>query len=370
MKIPPIDLGTEYLSLKKEINEAVEKVFRSGNFILGEEVKLFEEEFARYCRVKYAVGVNSGTDALFLGCLSLDIGRGDEVIMPAFTYIATALAVSFTGAKPVFVDINPVTYNIDVTKIEEAITKRTKAILPVHLYGQPADMEPLLKIARRYNLKVIEDCAQAHGAEYQGKRVGGFGDVGCFSFYPTKNLGAYGDGGMVVTNNNKIYKRLLMLRDYGRKSRYEHIIKGYNSRLDTIQAAILSIKLKYLDKWNTERREKARIYNRLLKDMDGIITPTEANYAKHIYHIYAVRVKNRDAIYDALRQKGIGVLIHYPIPLHLQRAYRELSYKRGDFPVAERVSKEVLSLPIHPNLSKREIEFVVKQLKGMRSYGD
>jgi len=371
MKVPFVDLEKQYLEIKKEVDKGLEKLFRKGNFILGEEEKIFEEEFAKYIGTKYAVGVNSGTDALFLGLLSLGIGKGDEVIVPAFTYIATSLAVSYTGAKPVFVDIEEKTYNIDVEKIREVVNKRTKAIIPVHLYGHPANMEPILKIAQEYNLKIVEDCAQAHGAIYKIKnqkskiknvKVGSLGDIGCFSFYPTKNLGACGDGGMVVTNDKKIYEKLLMLRDYGRKSRYEHIIKGYNSRLDTLQAIILSAKLKRLDKWNDMRRRNANIYCKYLGENKEIILPQEEPYAKHVYHIFAVRVKNRDKICEKLQKKGISVLIHYPIPLHLQEAYKELGYKKGDFPVAEKVAGEVLSLPMYPHLEERDIQKVCSVL--------
>lgn len=368
MRIPFTDLYAQHKEIESEMTCAIEGVIKRSNFILGEELRLFEQEFSKYFNKKFAVGVNSGTDALFLGLLSLGIGEGNEVIVPAFTYIATALAVSFTGARPVFVDINEDNYNIDVNKIKDAITKKTKAIIPVHLYGQAADMKPILEIAKRYNLKVVEDTAQAHGAEYKmsgnsWQMVGSIGDIGCFSFYPTKNLGAWGDGGMVVTDDENIYKRLLMLRDYGRKSRYEHVTLGYNSRLDTIQAAVLRIKLRCLEKWNALRRENAEIYTKKLKNIEGLITPKESNYAKHIYHIYAVRVKNRDKVIEELAKKDISVLIHYPIPLHLQGVYKYLGYNVGNFPIAEKVAKEVISLPMFPHLKQSQIEFVVKTLK-------
>lgn len=384
MKIPFIDLRPQYLEIKKRLDSALLNLFKKGDFILGREVKLFEKEFAKYCNVKFAVGVNSGTDALFLGLLSLGIGKGDEIIVPAFTFIASSLAISFTGARPVFVDIDEKTYNIDINKIKNAITKRTKAILPVHLYGQPADMQPILKIAKKYDLKIVEDACQAHGAIYKNpksqrgpqereggggvgvpnpKKVGSLGDIGCFSFYPTKNLGCCGDGGMVVTDNESIYKKLLMLRDYGRKSRYEHTSIGYNSRLDTIQAVILRIKLKYLDKWNVLRRDKAHFYTDKLKGTEDITVPYEADYAYHVYHIYAIRVKDRDKLVKRLTDKGIGVLIHYPIPLHLQKVYKDLGYKKGDFPAAEKVANEIISLPMYPHLKKTQIEYVVEALK-------
>ena len=367
MKIPFVDFRAQYKSIKNAVDKATCRVLGSGSFILGEDVGLFEKEFARYCGARYAVGVNSGTDALFLGLRSLGIGQGDEVIIPAFTYIATALAVSFTGAVPVFVDIDPRSYNIDVTKIERAISKKTKAILCVHLYGQPCNMRIIMQLARRHRLKLVEDCAQAAGVQYRGKKVGTFGDVGCFSFYPTKNLGACGDGGIVITSKKQTYRMLLMLRDYGRKNRYEHWIKGYNSRLDTIQAAILRIKLKKLDKWNALRRKKAKAYNQFLSRVDGVLPPRALNEAEHVYHVYAVRVRNRDRIYNSLRKKGVNVLIHYPKPLHLQRAYAELGHKCSDFPVAERVAEEILSLPLYPELSVKDIKRVVSQLKSCLS---
>jgi len=278
MKVDYFTLNRQWENIKDEVKGPIEKVIQSGRFILGEDVGLFEEEFAKYCGVRYGVGVNSGTDALFLACLACGIGKGDEVIVMPYTYIATTLAISMAGARPVFVDIDEKTYNIDISKIEKAITKKTKAILPVHLCGHPADMKPLMEIARKYNLKIIEDCAQAHGALYKDKKVGGFGDASCFSFYPTKNLGAFGDGGMVLTNSEKIKEILLLLRDYGRKGRYEHIIKGYNSRLDTLQAAILRVKFRHLDEWNEKRRKIAALYTKLFKERKlDIILPYEAD---------------------------------------------------------------------------------------------
>lgn len=370
MRVPFLDLSKQHRQIKKDSDRALRKAIARYDFILGEDVVIFEKEFARYTNRKFAVGVNSGTDALFLGLLSLGIGPGDEVIVPAFTYIASALAVSFTGARPVFVDIHEDTYNIDVNKIEKVITKNTKAIIPVHLYGQPADMNPILGIAKAYNLKVIEDAAQAHGARYKISAnrwgiTGSMGEIGCFSFYPTKNLGAFGDGGMVVVDDKETYKKLLMLRDYGRKSRYEHVTLGYNSRLDTIQAAILRVKLKYLSEWNDMRRQIAKSYTDRLKDIKGIILPYEADYARSVYHIYVVRVKNRDMVVMQLTKKGIGVLIHYPISLHLQKVYKSLSYKTNAFPVAEKVSREVISLPIYPYLKEAQIKLIADTLKAI-----
>jgi len=370
MRVPFIDLNAQYRQIRKDIDASFNRLFAKGDFIFGDAVRKFEAEFARYCGVKYAVSLNSGTDALFLGLLSLNIKEKDEVIVPALTYIASALAVSMCGARVVFVDIDEETYNIDTSKIEKAVTKKTKAIVPVHFYGQVADMQPIIKIAKKYNLKIVEDAAQAHGAQWRNrngklKKAGSIGNVGCFSFYPTKNLGAFGDGGIVTTNDEAVYKRLIMLRDYGRKDRYAHIIKGYNSRLDSIQAIILRAKLKHLDKWNKTRQKNAQIYNAQLSNCKKVIIPKAANYSTHIYHIYGVRVKNRNIIYEKLKKQGIGVLIHYPIPLHLQKAYKELSYRKGDFPVAEKVASQILSLPMYPHIKKEQIKVVVDKLKGL-----
>ncbi len=368
MKIQFLDLNSEHKKISKQIKHAIDRVIKRSDFVLGEDVKLFEAEFAKFCHVQYAVGVSSGTAALFLALESLGIKPGDEVIVPDFTYIATALAVSYTGARPVFVDIDEKTYNIDVNKIEQAITKNTKAIIPVHLYGQPADMAAILKIAKKYNLKVIEDAAQAHGSSVnidgQWCAIGGIGDIGCFSFYPTKNLGALGDGGIITTNSGEVYKKMLMLRDYGRVSRYEHSMVGYNSRLDTLQAAILQIKLKRLNLYNQSRNKVANIYNRLLKDVEDVIIPWIAPFVKSVYHVYALRIKNRQVALDAFKKAGISVLIHYPIPLHLQIAYQNLGYRKGDFPVSEKICNEIVSLPIYPGFKKAQIEFIVKTLKG------
>ncbi len=362
MNVQFIDFRKQYETVKNDIDVGLKRVFETGNFILGKEEKDFENEFAKYCDAQYAVGVNSGTDALYLAVAALDIGEGDEVILPTFTFIATALCVSYTGAKPVFVDIEPETYNIDPQTIAKVITPRTKAIIPVHIYGQPANMQEILAIARTHQLKVIEDAAQAHGAAYKGRRVGSLGDVACFSFYPTKGLGAFGDGGMIVTNDPEIYEKALMLRDYGRKGRYEHKIKGYNSRLDTVQAVILSAKLKHLDKWNKMRVEKAAYYDEYLKKIKGVKLPKTKNDRTHVYQTFAVRMKNRDKVCQALQNKGIGVLIHYPIPLHLQEAYQELGHQRGDFPVSEEIAGEILSLPMFPHITKKQIQYVCEQI--------
>jgi len=361
-QISLVNLKAQYCLIKKEIDEAIGRVLNNCNFIMGEEVEKFEEEFANFCNAKYAIGVSSGTDALFLALKAINIQKGDEVITVPNTFIATTEAITMVGGKIKFVDINRDTYNIDVTKIEAAITKRTKAIIPVHLFGQPADMDPILEIAKKYNLKVIEDAAQAHGAEYKGKKVGSLGDLACFSFYPGKNLGAYGDAGAVVTNDPEIAQKIAMLRNHGRIKKYEHDFEGYNSRLDAIQAAVLRVKLKYINSWNKARRKHADLYKELLQN-DNVILPIEDKNSKHVYHIFAIRVKNRDRLLNKLKNAGIGVGIHYPIPLHLQPAYRYLGYKAGDFPETERCSSELLSLPMFPELSEKEIKLIVNMIK-------
>lgn len=364
MSIPFIDFSEQYGATKDEIQSGLEKVFQKGDFILGQAAKDFEVNFANYCGAKYGVGVNSGTDALYLAIASLGVHEGDEVILPTFTFIATALCVSYAGATPVFVDVENDTYNIDPQAFEKAITPRTKAVIPVHLYGQSANMAEIIAVAKKHNIKIIEDAAQAHGASYQGKRIGSLGDVACFSFYPTKSLGAFGDAGMIVTNDPAINEKALMLRDYGRQGRYEHKIKGYNSRLDTIQAVVLAAKLKHLDKWNEMRAQKAAYYNQCLKDVKGVVTPTVKSDRTHVYQTYAVRVKGkRDQVMEALKTKGISALIHYPIPLHLQEAYKELNGKRGDFPVAEALADEVLSIPMFPHMTHQQIDTVCAALK-------
>ncbi len=363
MNVPFIDFNPQYQTIKEEIDSGLKAVFEKGNFILGQEEKDFETEFSRFCDVSYGVGVNSGTDALYLALGALNVGPGDEVILPPFTFIATALCISYTGATPVFVDVEEGTYNIDPQKFKEAITDKTKVVMPVHLYGQPANMDEINTIAKERNLSVIEDAAQSHGARYKDKRVGSLGDIACFSFYPTKALGAFGDGGMIVTDNKDIYEKTLMLRDYGRQGRYEHKIKGFNSRLDTVQAVILSAKLKHLDEWNKMRNDHACYYNELLGDGNGIKTPQIQDDRSHVFQTYAVRVKNRDKVVAAMKDKGIGVLIHYPIPLHLQEAYADLGHKSGDFPVSEKIAGEILSLPMFPHMQKEQVEYVCECLK-------
>ena len=364
--IPFVDLKAQYNSIKEEIDEAIQRVLDTTSFIMGEELKKFEVEFARFCDVKYAIGVANGSDALILALRACGIGKGDEVITVPHTFISTAEAISIVGGKIVFVDIDPKNYTIDVSKIEEKINERTKAIIPVHLYGQPADMDPIMKLAKKYNLKVIEDAAQAHGAEYKGKKVGSIGDVSCFSFYPGKNLGAYGDAGMITTNNEEIAEKVKLLRNHGRISKkYEHKIEGYSSRLDNLQAAILRVKLRPLNKWNENRRRNAKKYNELLNNISGIITPYEAYYAKHVYHLYVIRAEKerRDKLREELKSKSIATGIHYPIPLHLQPAYSYLGYKRGDFPITEKFSQEILSLPMFAELTDEQIEEIVEIIK-------
>lgn len=355
--IPFLDLKAQYLSIKNEIDNAVLKVLDSTQFALGDEVFAFEKEFATYCSADEGIAVNTGTSALHLALLAAGIGRGDEVITTPFTFIATVAAIDYTGAKAVFVDIDPVSYTIDVTKIEQAITERTKAIVPVHLYGQPADMDSIIEIAQRHGLIVIEDAAQAHRAEYKGRRVGSIGDFGCFSFYPGKNLGAYGEGGMVVTNNPEYARTMRMLRDWGQERRYHHILKGYNYRMDGIQGAILRVKLRYLDQWTEARRTHAALYDELLAN-SGVKTPVVMPYSHHVYHIYAVRSPQRDTLQQKLTEKGIRTGIHYPIPVHLQPAYADLGYKLGDFPYSEAAANQVLSLPMYAELSSEQIKIV------------
>ncbi len=361
MKINFVDLKRQYISIKEEVNSAIQSVIDSTSFILGPEVFNFEKNFAKLCNTKYCIGVGSGTDALTLALKAIRIGKGDEVITPPNSYIATALAISACGAKPVFVDVDPKDYNIDVSKIKEAITDKTKAILPVHLYGQPARMDEILEIAKENDLFVIEDACQAHGAKYKGKKVGSIGDIACFSFYPGKNLGAYGDGGAVTTNNEELAEKIELLRNYGQKIKYHHIIKGTNSRLDTLQAAILDVKLKYLDKWNEKRRENAKMYTKLLKEINTIKTPFEHKDSEHVYHLYVIQCNNRDELQKYLQNKGVSTGIHYPIPIHLQDAYKEFNNK--SYRITEDLSKKILSLPMFPELKKEECLFICECIK-------
>lgn len=359
--IPSIDLKKEYAEIKEDTDKSILRVLESGSFILGEEVARFEGEFSKYIGTKHGIGVNSGSDALFLGLKALGIGPGDEVITVSHTYISTDDAILRNGARPVFVDIDPETYCIDAAKIEEMITERTRAILPVHLYGHPANMGPICELARKHDLLVIEDACQAHGAEYEGRRAGSLGDIGCFSFYPTKNLGAYGDGGIIVTNDDSVAEKLRMLRNYGQSKKYYHQFLGYNSRIDEMQAAILRIKLKHLDEWNERRRKLAKIYHDLL-DECNIINPREMNYAKHVYHLYIIRAKKRDALQNRLLKNGIQTQIHYPIPVHMQKAYSDFGFG-SILPVTEEICNEVLSLPINPWLDKDQIQAISEVIK-------
>lgn len=363
--IPFVDLKAQYLSIKDEISTAISHVLETTQFVLGEEVAAFEKEFAAYCDADYGIAVNTGTSALHLALLAAGIGPGDEVITVPFTFIATVAAICYTGATPVFVDIDPASYTIDVSKIEAAITEKTKAILPVHLYGQPADMEPIVEIARRHGLTVIEDAAQAHRAEYKGQRVGSIGDLGCFSFYPGKNLGAYGEGGMVVTNNPQHNRTLRMLRDWGQEQRYHHVLKGYNYRMEGLQGAILRVKLRYLDKWTDARRTHAAQYNQLLANA-GVQTPQVMSYSYHAYHVYVVRSPQRNLLQQSLYEQGIQSGIHYPIPVHLQPAYNDLGYKAGDFPVTELAANEVLSLPMYAELAQADVETICSAVRQSR----
>jgi len=358
--IPFGNLKKHYVSIKQDIDETIFRVLNRGWFILGEEVEKFEKEFSNFCGKKYGVGVGNGTDALILALKALNIGEGDEVITVPNTAIPTVSAIISTGAKPRFVDIGE-DYLIDVKKIEKAINENTKAIIPVHLFGQACDMDPIIKISERYNLAIIEDCCQAHGAEYKGKRVP-ISDIGCFSFYPSKNLGGFGDGGMILTDYESLYNKLKMMRNYGQSDKYHAESQGQNTRLDELQAAILRTKLRYLNGWNEKRRKYASLYSSLLKDTK-IDTPIENKGKNHIYHLYVIRSKERDKLQEYLKSKGIGTAIHYPIPLHLQKAYKYLGYKEGDFPLSEKYQKEILSLPIYPELTEEEIKEVIKTVK-------
>lgn len=357
--IPLVDLSAQYKTIKNEVKLEIDKVLSKGDFILGEAVSKFEESFACFCDTNYCVGVSSGTDALFLSLVALGIGPGDEVITVANTFIATVLAISYTGAKPVLVDIESRTFNLDLEKIEEKITSKTKAIIPVHLYGRAVDMERLSSLADKYHLKVVEDAAQAHGALYKGRNVGSFGITGCFSFYPGKNLGAYGDAGCVVTFDKKIYEELISLRNYGSPKKYYHDKIGYNHRLDTIQAAVLNVKLKYLVEWNKKRLNNAKIYNKKLRGIGDLILPVIDDDDSCVFHLYVIRTKKRDSLLGHLKTHGIQCGIHYPVPIYAQEAYKHLGYQKEDFPVTESIAKEILSLPMYPELTETQINEIV-----------
>lgn len=368
MTIPLADLKAQYDSIGDEVDAAIHRVLQQGQFILGPEVKAFEEEMAAYCGTKYAVGVASGTDALHLALLACGVGPGDEVITTPFTFIATAESVSRCGAKPVFVDIEPKTCNIDPARIEKAITSKTKAVLPVHLYGQPTAMDAVLGTVAKRKLNVIEDCAQALGAEYRGRKVGSLGHAGCLSFFPAKNLGAYGDGGMVVTDDRKVAETVDVLRRHGSAATYYYVMHGFNSRLDTLQAAVLRVKLEHLDEWNGLRRGRAALYNKLLSRIDGIEPPHSVEGTKPSCNYYTVRLKdsrlNRDELRKHLEAGGIQTAVYYPLSLHLQEVYAPLGYKRGDFPESEKAQEQVLSLPMYPELRDEQVEEIVEAIKG------
>jgi dTDP-4-amino-4,6-dideoxygalactose transaminase len=362
MKVPLLDLQAQYAAIRKEVDAAVRDVLERQQFVLGDKVDELEEQMAGYVGTEYAVGVASGTDAILLSLRALDIGAGDEVITTAFSFFATAGAIVNVGATPVFVDIDPKTFNIDPSLVERAITDRTRAILPVHIYGQCADMEPIVGLAEKHGLKVVEDLAQAIGAKYRGRSAGGIGDCGCISFYPTKNLGAYGDGGMVTTSDPQVAETLRMLRDHGSRGKYEHELVGTNSRLDEMQAAVLLAKLPHLEEWNEKRRQNAAYYDAKLAGLDGVETPHIAPENVSVYNVYTMRVRERDKVAEHLKREGIGCAVHYPRPLPLQECFDYLGYTAGDLPNSERASREVLSIPMYPELSREQMDAVVGAL--------
>ena len=363
MNVELTNLKRQYQNIKKKIDAAIHRVLDSGQFILGPDVATLEKEVAQYLNVNYAIGVASGTDALHLAILACGIGSGDEVITTPFTFIATCEAITYCGAVPVFVDVNPKTFNINPEKIEEKISKKTKAIIPVHMYGQAAEMEPILEIAKKFQLKVIEDVAQAFGGEYKNKKLGALGDAGCTSFFPSKNLGAFGDGGMVFTNDEKIADKVEMLRVHGSKEKYAHDLIGFNSRLDTLQAAIVRVKLKYIDQWNNMRIEHAeQRYNKLLSNCN-LLTPYAEHYNKHVYHLYTILVNDREGCRKFLNNRGVSSAIHYPILVHLQKSFEYLGFSAEDFPVSNEISQKTLTLPMFPELKEEEIDYVAKTVK-------
>jgi dTDP-4-amino-4,6-dideoxygalactose transaminase len=363
MNIPFLDLKAQFKQIEQDVVPAVTKAMQTGAFIGGPEVSGFEEEFAAFCDSAHCVGVGSGTDALRFALIAAGIGPGDEVITVPNTFIATTEAISQVGAQPVFVDIKADTCNMDPEKIEASITTKTRAVLPVHLYGQPVDMDAILQIADKNNLIVIEDACQAHGALYKGKKAGSMGIAGCFSFYPGKNLGAFGEAGAVVTQDEALAKKMRMIRDHGQEKKYYHLIEGYNGRLDAIQAAVLRIKLKQLPSWNKARQTFARIYDELLEGIKGLAIPTEAEFAKSVYHLYVIHVDQRDALQKYLSDKGVATGLHYPLPLHLQAAYKSLGYKSGAFPVAEDSASRLLSLPMFPEMTQEQIQYIADSVK-------
>jgi dTDP-4-amino-4,6-dideoxygalactose transaminase len=362
IRVPFVDLAAQNERLGDKMSTTIAEAVRRGDYILGRDVTLFEEEFAAYCEARYAVGVDTGTSALELLLRAYGIGPGDEVITAANTFIATALAISYAGATPVLVDVDPVTYTLRAEDVECRITARTKAVIPIHLYGQPADMDPILAVARKHQLVVIEDACQAHGARYKGRRVGTLGDAAAFSFYPAKNLGAYGDGGAVTTNDPAIAESVKMLRNYGQREKYSHLVVGFNRRLDTLQASVLRVKLPHLDEWNALRRMHAERYSHQLQG-SSIVTPTVARGSESVWHLYVTRTTDRAAMTSYLAERGIHTGIHYPIPVHLQPAYAQLGYRRGDFPVSEAYAEQVLSLPMYPELTTSMIDHVAQAVR-------
>lgn len=362
--IPFVDLKAQYLSIKQEVDAAILGILESCQFTLGSEVAAFEQEFAAYSKAQFGIGVNTGTSALHLALLAANIGEGDEVITVPFTFVASVAAIYYSRATPVFVDIDPRTFTMDPAKLEAAITKKTKAIIPVHLYGQCADMDPILAIAKKHNLVVIEDACQAHGAEYKGRRAGSMGDMGAFSFYPGKNLGAYGEGGLVTTNNAEYNRTIRMLRDWGAEKKYQHVLKGYNYRLEGIQGAVLRVKLRYLEKWTEARRTAAKHYAEHFSG-SAVRAPEALSHNRHVYHIYAIRTAHRARWQEALQAQGIQTGIHYPIPVHLLPAYADLGYKAGQFPHSELAANEVLSLPMFPELTAQQCETVATAVKAL-----
>ncbi len=364
MNIPLIELTTQHQQLRSEINTAIQSVLERGDFILGQDVSKLEEEFAAYCGTKYAVGVDSGLAALELSLRALGVGPGHEVIVPAHTFTATAAAVTFTGATPVFVDVDPQTMTIDVDRIEDAITSRTKAVLPVHLYGLPADMHMILGVAEKYNLVVVEDACQAHGAMYKGHRVGGLGNAAGFSFYPTKNLGGCGDGGMVTTNDQRVAETVRALRNCGQRVKNIHELHPFNHRLDSLQAAILRVKLNYLDTWIAARRRLAALYNKSLSNTD-VVVPAELPGYQHVYHLYVIRSPKRDILQSHLKEQGIGTAVHYPSPVHLQPFYSNGIDRHGQYPISERICSEILSLPMYPEMTEEQVEIVATEITNL-----
>jgi dTDP-4-amino-4,6-dideoxygalactose transaminase len=363
MSVPFVDLKAHHAPIRAELDRAIQEVIDSGAFAGGPFVEKFEEQFASYCGCQYAVGVGSGTEALWLSLIARGIGEGDEVITVPSTFMATAEAITYAGARPVFVDVDEGTYTMQPAALQGAISSRTKAIVPVHLFGQPADMDPILRFARDHGLAVIEDACQAHGAEYKGRKVGSLGDLGCFSFYPGKNLGAFGEAGAIVTDNFELQERIRVLRDHGQVRKYHHSLVGWNCRMDGIQAAVLSVKLRYLDRWNSLRRAHARRYDGALAGLEEVMTPLETSYARHVYHVYAIRVQQSDEIRWFLKEKGIEFGVHYPVPIHLQKAYAHLGYEKGAFPISERIAKEFISLPMFPELTAAQIDSVALCVK-------